>query len=225
MNVCAIIVGAGKGERLDAETPKSIVKLGDKPLVRWCVEAMAAVETITSIVVLAPSGYEQQIEDILQGIDRPVIVKTGGETRTDSVRIGVKSVAKSCNIVAIHDAARPLIKPSHILRVIIAAAEHGAAALATPVNDTLKRVEGECIISTQPRDNLWAVQTPQVFQRELLERALELLSQGVFLSDDCALLERIGESVRVVRGDATNIKITYPEDIIIAEAIKERLKG
>jgi len=219
MQACAVIVGAGSGKRLGMDIPKALVKVAGRPMVRWCAEIMTRTKGIASMVIVAPPRFEHRFEAVMKGINCPNLVVTGGATRTESVRIGVKNIFLDCSIVAIHDAARPLINPHHVYQTIKAAEKHNAAALAVPIIDTIKITEDEWIIGTQPRENLWAVQTPQAFNRSLLEHALELFPDDVNNSDDCSFIEKIGEKIKIIPGNRTNIKITYPEDLLLAEAV------
>lgn len=220
MKVTAIIVAAGSGTRLGAKIPKALVDIAGKPMVRWSAEKFCEIELIDSIIVLTPVGYEERFERALAGLSMPITMSVGGATRTDSVIKGIELVPDDCDIVAIHDAARPLVKIEDIRRVIDIAEKYGAATLATPVSDTLKIVENEIISETVDRSRYWAVQTPQVFGFELFRQALAKASRSS--TDDCANVERYGHPVHIVRGSRKNIKITYSEDLDVAEAI---LKG
>lgn len=220
MRVAVIIVAGGSGVRFGAEIPKALVELGGKPLVRWSVEAFCGIDDVESIVVLAPEDFEVRFEAVLSDLSKKVIIGTGGETRTDSVRNGIALVPDGCDTVAIHDAARPLVKTEDIRAVLEAANEHGAATIATPVSDTLKIVEDETIIETVDRSKYWAIQTPQVFRFDMYKRALERAK--ISPTDDCGIVEDYGYPVKVIAGSRLNIKITYPEDLFVAEAI---LKG
>ncbi len=220
MRVTVILVAGGSGVRFGAEIPKALVELGGKPLVRCSAEAFCGIDEVESIIVLAPEGFEKRFEGVLSGLSKKIIVGTGGAMRTDSVCNGIALAPDGCDIFAIHDAARPLVKIEDIQAVIKAANEHGAATLATPVSDTLKIVENETIIETVDRSRFWAVQTPQVFRAGLYRKALESAPSSP--TDDCAIVEGYGHPVRVVAGSRLNIKITYIEDLAIAEAI---LKG
>ena len=139
--------------------------------------------------------------------------------RADSVRRGLNAVSRDCDIIGIHDAARPLVSVDSIEEVFDAAFEFGSATLAVPVTDTLKICEGDFIIGTQPRENIWAVQTPQVFRKDILFEAVEKIDPQISITDDCSIIERLGGRIKIIRGSRTNIKITYPEDLFIASAI------
>jgi len=221
MSVTAIIVAAGSGQRLGADIPKALIQIAGSPIVLWSAEVMASVESITNLVIIAPSGFEDEIATALSNLAKPFIVATGGEMRTDSVRNGLRLVPDDCDFVAIHDAARPLVLRKDIEATILAAQESGAAVLGVPVADTLKSVDGDYIVGTVDRNGLWAVQTPQVFRRDLITEAISssILTPA---TDDSVFIERIGHAVKIVKDSRTNLKITYSEDLAIAEAI---LKG
>ena len=210
------------GKRLGTGIPKALVKLAGKPLIRWSAEVLAGAESMDLIMAIAPAGYEEDFTEILAGISRPILIITGGKARTDSVRNGIEALPRNCNIVGIHDAARPLVEIPDIDRVFRAAEEFGAAALAVPVADTLKLVENDAIKKTVDRSGMWAVQTPQVFRRELIEKAVADIPPGGSYTDTCSLVERLGKPIHVVCGSRNNIKITYPEDLELAEALIAR---
>jgi 2-C-methyl-D-erythritol 4-phosphate cytidylyltransferase len=218
MKATAIIVAAGSGTRFGAEIPKALVKLFGKPLVRWSAEVFCEIDTVESLIVIAPIGFEKDFRNALAGLNKKIKITAGGQTRTDSVRNGISILPSDCDIVAIHDAARPLISSQEITAVLLAAEKHGAATLATPVSDTLKLVEKDFIIGTVDRTKFWGVQTPQVFRRAIIEKALSA-SLDSSSTDDCALVETIGYPIYIVKGSRRNIKITYPEDLEIAEAV------
>jgi len=221
MKTCGIVVAAGTGERMGSDKPKALVQLAGKPIVEYSVRAMAETDLFSHIVVAAPRGYESEILDVLGAIQVDITITTGGDTRSDSVRTCLRKIIPDCEIVAIHDGARPLITKDYITRVVESASEYGAAVLATSVTDTLKEAEEGFITRTISRKKLWAVQTPQVFERKIIERAYQKAPADLTFTDDCALVERIGIPIKIVRGSRTNIKITFPEDIAIASAILE----
>jgi 2-C-methyl-D-erythritol 4-phosphate cytidylyltransferase len=203
----AVLVAAGRGERLGAERPKAFVMLGGKPMLQWSIEALAP--AVEHVVVALPAGA-----------DAPpgTIGAPGGEHRSQSVRNALRS-APDGDPVVVHDAARPLITAELVADAIAALdADHDAAIAAAPVSDTVKEVEGDEVRRTVPREHLWAVQTPQVFRRATLERALDV-SDDVLAraTDDAWLVERIGGRVKVVPFPRDNIKVTSPFDLEIAE--------
>jgi 2-C-methyl-D-erythritol 4-phosphate cytidylyltransferase len=223
----ALIVAAGRGERL-GQGPKALVGLGGRPMVRWSVDALRAVPSVTRIVVALPPGVAAPAGTV--GVP-------GGAVRSESVRLAL-AAAGTGDPVLVHDAARPLVTPELAERVLAAALGEGvdAAIAAAAVADTIKRValpgggEGEevgggvgahrTVVATLDRAALWAVQTPQVFRRAALERALAVpdavLAQA---TDDAWLVERAGGRVVVVEAPRENLKVTTPLDLALAELL------
>ncbi len=222
MKTAVIIPAAGSGTRFGESIPKALINLAGLPMVRWSAKAFCGIKQITSIIVLTPDGYETEFSTALENLDIVPIISRGGSTRAESVRIGMSLLPDDCKLVAIHDAARPLITTEDIRAVLEVAETTGAATLAHPVSDTLKTVEEKIILDTVDRSRLWAVQTPQVFHRDIYAKALQS-SFSETATDDCALVEQSGHSVRVVPGSRINFKVTYPEDKIIVEAILKQL--
>ena len=154
------------------------------------------------------------------GITKLKECTTGGATRQESVINGIRCISKGIQLVAIHDGARPLVKPEHIEKVIKDASVFGGATLGVPVKDTIKTVDGGLIIDTPPRSSLYITQTPQIFKRDLYFEGVDFaLEHGLDFTDDCQLVEAIGGKVAMTVGDYTNIKITTPEDIKLAEVL------
>ena len=226
MRVAALVLAAGRGERLGHDLPKGFVRLAGKPLWWHAAEALAAVSEIECLVPVVPDGELDRFRTALFGLGalaklaEPVM---GGAARQDSVRAGLEALPAWAELVAVHDAARPLLRPEAVSRVLAVAQRHGAAILARPVGDTLKRVDGGRIVETPDRAECWAAQTPQVFRTEILREALtKAAAEGFQGTDDAQLVERLGVTVRVVEGDPDNLKITRHEDLALAEACLER---
>ncbi len=219
MRVAAIVVAAGRGERLGHARPKAFVPLCGRSLLGHAVAALAACERVDAVVPVLPPGYELPA-DARGAKTRPAVA--GGARRQDSVAAGLAALPGEFDAVAVHDAARALIRPSAVTRVIEAAERTGAALLAVPLRDTLKRVRDGVVVETPPREECWSAQTPQVFRRELLWEALEKARAEGRTGTDCAqLVEELGVRVHVVAGDADNWKITHPEDLEAAARILE----
>jgi 2-C-methyl-D-erythritol 4-phosphate cytidylyltransferase len=213
----ALIVAAGLGERLGAARPKALVELAGRPLVQWSIDALSEVDEIERIVLALPPGTPAP---------PGVTAVAGGPVRSDSVRRAL-AAASDGDPVLVHDAARPLIT-AELARAVIAALERDlsadAAIAAAPVTDTVKRVGRDGVVSeTLDRSSLWGVQTPQVFRRAALARALdvpdEVLAQA---TDDAWLVERAGGKVIVVGASEQNLKVTTPLDLQIAELLLAR---
>jgi 2-C-methyl-D-erythritol 4-phosphate cytidylyltransferase len=210
----ALIVAAGSGERLGAGRPKALVELAGRPLVQWSIDALREVAGIERIVLALPPGVASPPG--VTGVE-------GGAARSDSVRRAL-GAAGDGDPVVVHDAARPLVTSELTERVIAALQgdqDADAAIAASPVTDTVKRVDGAGAVSeTLDRSELWAVQTPQVFRRAALERALDVSSEELArATDDAWLIERAGGKVIVVRASEENLKVTRPFDLRVAELL------
>jgi 2-C-methyl-D-erythritol 4-phosphate cytidylyltransferase len=215
----ALIVAAGRGERLGADGPKALVELAGRSLLQRSVDLMLAVSEIDRIVVALPPGVPAPEGTV--GVE-------GGAVRSESVARALTTVAgsgDSGDLVVVHDAARPLASAELVRRSLEAlASENGAnldaAIAAAPVSDTVKQVNKGVVVQTLDRSELWAVQTPQVFRRAALERALdvstEILAQA---TDDAWLVERLGGRVAIVPSSSENLKITTPLDLALAELL------
>jgi 2-C-methyl-D-erythritol 4-phosphate cytidylyltransferase len=229
MSVVALLLAAGRGRRLGRELPKAFVPLAGRPVVAHALEALLATPEIDLVIpVLGEgemAGWEQAIGADCPR-DRLAAPVLGGAERQDSVRAGVAALPGTTEFVAVHDAARALVRPEAVSRVIAAARAGGAAILAMPARDTIKRVEGDRIRATPPRSECWAAQTPQVFGVELLREALAKAAAENYLgTDDAELVERLGVCVRIVPGHSDNLKVTHPEDLVLAEhLLRERTK-
>lgn len=220
MTVAALVLAAGRGQRLGREVPKAYVALGGQTLL---ARSLAAMDRAVDIDMVQPVIGADDVERFAglgfapstKRLD-PVI---GGAERQDSVAAGLAALPESVGWVAVHDAARCLIAPEDIARVVAEAKEHGAALLAVPARDTIKRVRDGAVVETPDRSECWAAQTPQVFRCDLLREALEKARADAFTgTDDAQLVERLGVTVRVVSGSIRNIKITLPEDLALAES-------
>jgi 2-C-methyl-D-erythritol 4-phosphate cytidylyltransferase len=213
----ALIVAAGVGERLGAARPKAFVELGGQPMVQWSIDALRRVQEIERIVLALPPGVQAP---------PGVIGVEGGAVRSSSVQRAL-AAAGDGETVLVHDAARPLLT-AELARAVIAALrrDEGAAAAiaAAPVTDTIKRVDDAgAVVQTLERRSLWAVQTPQVFRRAALERALDVPAEVLAgATDDAWLIERAGGKVIVVGVEADNLKVTTPLDLEIAERLLQR---
>lgn len=235
--VSAIIAGAGKGKRLEVGYNKQFAPLAGRPMLTHTLVAAGSCQDIDEIVVVVGEGEEEQVRhQILEKYgqvdmsesggwrQKVSAVVAGGARRQDSVFAGLKVIRPEAEIVVVHDGARPLASPELFSQVIGAARQNGAAIAAVPVKDTIKaaaRLEGSVKVGTTvPREQLWAAQTPQAFQRELLWRAYEQCQrEGIEITDDAAAVERLGVSVDLVMGSYKNVKVTTPEDVILAEAL------
>ena len=210
----ALIVAAGSGERLGAGRPKAMVELAGRELMRWSVDALARTAGVEQIVLALPNGVSAPDGTI--GVP-------GGTVRSDSVRRALAAAGDS-ELVLVHDAARPLLTPALAEAVIEALRrdpQADAAIAAAPVTDTIKRAgPGLAVSETLPRSELWSVQTPQVFRRAALSRALAVSAEELAgATDDASLVERAGGKVIIVPSSPHNIKVTTPIDLQLAELL------
>jgi 2-C-methyl-D-erythritol 4-phosphate cytidylyltransferase len=218
--VWAVLVAAGRGERLGGERPKSFAKLGDRPLLAESLERLESSDWIEAIVVVAPEEWEEPAILLAEelGAGKVAACVTGGASRTDSVRIGVAEVPEDAAAVLVHDAARPLLPEEVIERVVTALGEDWDGAVpALGVADTLKRAdEVGAVVETVDRTGLRVVQTPQGFVAPVLRRAL---AAGADASDCAGLVEAAGGRVRLVEGDRRLVKVTTPADLAFVEML------
>ena len=221
--VSAIIVAAGQSRRMGGDTSKQFILIDGVPVIVRTLKAFEIAERIREVVIAARQEDIPQMYALIQDYEITKVkqIITGGETRQESVFRAIAQVDENADFLAIHDGARPLIRPQEIDLAVSAAVEHGAAALGVPVKDTVKQVDADGkIVDTPERSALWAVQTPQVFSRALYLRATEQAGEAAAqLTDDCQLIERTGAPVYLVRGAYANLKITTPEDVFAAEGI------
>lgn len=220
MNVGVIIPAAGSGTRMGG-TRKPFLKLAGKPLLQYSLEAFFQIDSIHNIVVALP-GDETARPPWL--VDKRVQIVAGGAHRADSVRAGLNALPDDVDVVVVHDAARPLVTPELIRRVLQAVNRQVGATVAVPVTDTLHEVDAQqTILATPPRSRFWRAQTPQAFPREALELAYARNEDASSVTDEAGLVARSGWTVKVVPGEPWNMKITTPEDLVLAEAaLRER---
>lgn len=220
MNVGALIVAAGKGERLGAK--KQFFPLLGKPLLYWTLEKFQKNNKIKEIILVLPrENIAKQEKIIKQNFSKVKNILPGGKIRQESVFNGLKKINPTISLVAIHDGVRPLVSGKLIHRTLQGAKKYGSAVAALPVKETVKMVSsGNLVHSTLPREKIWAVQTPQVFRREVILQAHQKAKKDKFIgTDDAQLVERIGYKVKLVPGEDTNIKITTRDDLLFAETI------
>jgi 2-C-methyl-D-erythritol 4-phosphate cytidylyltransferase len=223
--VVALIVAAGSGERLGAGRPKALVALAGRPMLAWSLSALREVSTIQRIVVAVPPGMMHVATPGAEDALRPFV--EGGSSRSESVRRALAAAGPG-DPVLVHDAARPLLTAAlaeQVLAALAADRDADAAIAAAPVTDTIKRAgrAGGAVRETLDRGELWAVQTPQVFRRAALERALAVSAQKLArATDDAWLIEREGGKVIVVPASDENLKVTTPLDLEVAELLLAR---
>jgi 2-C-methyl-D-erythritol 4-phosphate cytidylyltransferase/2-C-methyl-D-erythritol 2,4-cyclodiphosphate synthase len=224
MSCAAIIVAAGRSRRFGGSRAKQYVELSGRPLLAWTVEAFRATPSIDEIIVVVPNPEDHDTQRALAGLRETPCLRLcpGGDQRSDSVRRGLARVSPETRWIAIHDGVRPLITPALIERVLQRAKQHGAAVAAVPVDETVKRCADSgagTVEATVERRGLFLAQTPQIFRRDLLEDAYQSLRPGQAVTDDAQVVEAAGYPVVLVAGEKSNIKITAPDDLQLAEAI------
>ena len=217
----AVIVAAGSASRMGG-IDKVMAPLGGEPMILRTVRTFQNCGAIKEIVIVTREDLILPITELCGGFDKVRAVVRGGDSRQASVKLGLSAFTDKMELVAVHDGARPLVSEAVIDRTIRAAHTYGGAAPVVSVKDTIKVFEGGFIASTPDRETLRAVQTPQVFDLDLLRGALEKADKdGAAVTDDCSAVERLGLKIRLVEGEERNLKVTTPMDLKIAEMLLE----
>lgn len=213
-----VIPAAGAGKRMGADRNKLMLLLRDRSIIEWTLDVFEA-DPLCEQIILAINPVEQVwFEQVTDRYATPVRLVAGGRERQESVLRGLE-VIEAPGIVLIHDGARPFIEQTAIHAVVAAAVEHKAAILAVPVKDTVKRIIGETIVETVPRDELMAAQTPQAFDLDTIRTVHQKAAEHYLGTDDASLIEWDGGKVTLVTGQYENIKVTTPDDLWFGEAI------
>lgn len=220
MRVTAIIAAGGTGQRLGAAVPKQLLAVGGRPILERSVSLFLEHPDIAELVVALPKELTADPPPYLTRAAKPVRIVAGGGRRQDSVANAFAVVSPETDIVVVHDAARPFTSADLITRTIAAAGDVGAAVAALRARDTVKRANdaGDVVAETLPRESIFLAQTPQAFRRDVLRDALAL-GASIDATDEAWLAEKAGHTVRLVEGEASNIKVTVPEDLVIGEAL------
>jgi 2-C-methyl-D-erythritol 4-phosphate cytidylyltransferase len=224
MNLVALIMAGGSGERFGAGSPKQLAPVAGRPMLAWPARVLARSPRVTGLVLVGPAADEGALRAALEpeAAAKLVAYASGGATRQESVSNGLLAVPEGATHVLIHDAARPCLSEALRDRVIDALAAHDAVVPVVPATDTLIHARDGAVDAIIDRVNVGRVQTPQGFRRDLVVRAHRAArARGFASSDDGSLVLALGEPVFTVTGERTNLKITYPEDITIAQAILE----
>jgi 2-C-methyl-D-erythritol 4-phosphate cytidylyltransferase/2-C-methyl-D-erythritol 2,4-cyclodiphosphate synthase len=217
MHVTAIIAAGGRGQRFGGEQPKQLQRVGGRTLLERSVAIFVGHPAVNEVIVAVP---DEILANPPAYLTNNVRLVAGGPRRQDSVANAFAAANERSTVIVIHDAARPFASADLVTRTIEAAARSGAALAALPARDTVKRAEGRVVAETLPRESIYLAQTPQAFRRDVLQRALGLAARGEMdVTDEATLAERAGDCVTLVEGEPTNIKITTPDDLPIAEAI------
>lgn len=221
----AIVLAAGQGRRLGGVMPKPLVPICGRPLILRTLDRVFAADVVERVVLVVAADQIGRCESLLRSDealhDRSWVLQPGGATRQQSSCFGLRRAAAESKIVVIHDGARPFVSPGLIERTVQAAAQRQAVVAGLPVRDTIKIVSPEgWVQSTPERSALWEIQTPQVFNHDLIDRAHRAAQRNsIEATDDATLVERLGVPVYVLEGERSNLKITAPEDVAIAEAL------
>jgi 2-C-methyl-D-erythritol 4-phosphate cytidylyltransferase len=222
----AILVAAGSSQRMGFD--KLFAVIAGKAVIAHTIRAFERARSVDGIIVVAREDRHDEIKTIVRDekCEKVRSIIPGGKRRQDSVRAGLNHLDQVTRYVAVHDAARPLITSEQIDRMFQECANHGAAALAEPINDTLKRADSDLLVTgAVDRHQLYAMQTPQIFERQLIEEAYRAVyAENISVTDEVSAVERLGRKVVLVLNDDFNFKITYPRDLPVAELIlKERM--
>jgi 2-C-methyl-D-erythritol 4-phosphate cytidylyltransferase len=214
-----IIVAGGSGQRMNAEIPKQFLLLKDKPVLMHTVEAFSKPSINAQIIIVLNVDYLTQWERLVKqyGFDIPHVLIRGGATRFHSVKNGLKEIPKNA-LVAVHDAVRPLIDEDIINKSFQLAEHSNTAVVAVKSKESLRKKISDTTTEAVDRENYYLVQTPQVFKSDLLHKAYQQEFRNEF-TDDASVVERLGEQINLVEGNYKNIKITFPEDLLIAESL------
>ncbi len=223
-NCGAVIVAAGSASRMGG-IDKVMAPLGGEPMIARTVRAFQECDAVSEIVIVTREDLILSITGLCNAFSKVTAVVAGGKSRQESVGNGLNALSKEIKLAAIHDGARPLITWQLIDCCVRAANTYSAAAPAIAVKDTMKTVEGGIVVNTPERSKLRAVQTPQVFDIDLLKGALlKAYQDGAEVTDDCSAVERLGMKIKIVEGDERNLKVTTPMDLKIAEMLLEEMQ-
>ena len=227
-----VILAGGFGSRLSEYTdyiPKPMLKIGGKPILWHTIYAFSKVDIVEQIIISTSQNWIDQVEQLCLSIPNKKIkyqVILGGSKRQYSIQNGLNHLLDDIGMVGVHDAVRPFISTSLIIETTQMAIKFGGAIVGVPAKDTIKKVDhSKCIQDTPDRSNLWQAQTPQIFKKNLIINAYNSAINDNFIgTDDASLVERVGGKVKIVEGNRSNLKITYPVDLKIAEMILKQEK-
>ncbi len=223
MKTIALITAAGKGQRMQSEVPKQYLLLGGKPILAQTLLVFEKCPAVHGIYTIVPPDQMDMVQkEIIERYRCKKVLKVvrGGKTRQQSVYNGLKAIRSDCAIVVVHDGVRPLITPRLIAESIQKARKTGAAVVGVPARETIKRASVGKKLKTLNRNEIWIAQTPQAFRYELLMKAYQKAERDkVQATDDAFLVERLGHPITLIQGDYSNIKITTPEDLALAETL------
>lgn len=229
MRVIAIIPAAGAGRRMGSAVEKQFLHLRGIPILAHTLRVFDKSPKIDGIVLVVAPQQRQALEGEVLGphpCEKLLRVIDGGAERQDSVANGLRAIPPDCELVVVHDGVRPLVSIDLLEAVLEAAHHYGAAIAAIPAGDTVKQADSQKVVATLERETIWLAQTPQIFRAKLLRRAYEKAARDqAVVTDDAALVERIGVTVHLVHGSPENIKVTTLADLLLAEAILAGREG
>lgn len=212
---------------MKADCPKQFIPLAGMPVIEHSLDLFASMPEVSQIVLVSDYEHRERFSRHIDLLSSRLTFAMPGKERQDSVYNGLMMVREGASLACIHDSARPLVTVENVRQVLDDARKHGAAVLGVPTKATIKESEdGQFVLRTIPRKRLWEIQTPQVVEPELLKEGFEKVTkEGLEVTDDVSIIEQLGKPVKITRGEYTNIKLTTPEDLNIAELIlKERAK-
>lgn len=219
-DVAVVLLAGGVGSRMKADRPKQFLELRGKPVIFHTLDLFLGLPQLSQLVLVVDPSYEHMFEEYQSKYPNLSFAKPGKE-RQDSVWNGLQCVGEDSDLVCVHDAARPLITPEAIQKVLSDGSQHGAAVLGVPMKATVKESEdGEFVLRTIPRSRLWEIQTPQVIRKNTLREGFDkVYAEGLEVTDDVSIIELLGLPVKLTLGEYTNIKLTTPDDMQVAESV------
>lgn len=216
-----IIPAAGSGSRMGGGVPKPFRSIAGRTILEHTLRQFSSLEELVQVIVVTSPANFSAVKELrhLFGPEVTLEWREGGQEREDSIRNGLSAISEASELIAIHDAVRPFVRPEEVRQCLQKAEQYGASILAMPVTDTVKRVSKQgVVVSTPERSELWMAQTPQIFQADLLQRAYRQASAGgQSATDDASLVENMGVDIHIVEGSRDNFKITWPADFRLAE--------
>ncbi|XP_040383775.1 2-C-methyl-D-erythritol 4-phosphate cytidylyltransferase, chloroplastic isoform X1 [Oryza brachyantha] len=220
-SVSVVLLSGGQGKRMGASMPKQYLPLLGLPIALHSLKTFCQMKEVKEVVVVCDPGYKDVFEDSIENVQIPIKFALPGKERQDSVFNGLQEIDGGSELVCVHDSARPLVSSEDVKKVLEDAAVHGAAVLGVPVKATIKEADNDSfVVKTLDRKTLWEMQTPQVMKPNLLKDGFELVKRdGLEVTDDVSIVEYLKHPVYITEGSYTNIKVTTPDDLLLAERL------